>query len=78
LQAVSIGAVEGDTRGFPPFPVGLGHERGPHGPEQHIDVDRPGELVGIDCFYVGRLRGTEGAIWQLTAIDVCSSHGSSW
>src|SRR5450759_1258534 len=43
------------------------------GPEQHIDVDRPGELVGIDCFYVGRLRNTEGAIWQLTAIDVCSS-----
>lgn len=44
------------------------------GPEQHIHVDRPGELVGIDCFYVGRLRGTEGAIWQLTAIDVCSSY----
>src|SRR2546427_9120197 len=44
------------------------------GPEQHIDVDSPGELVGIDCFYVGRLRGTEGAIWQLTAIDVCSSY----
>jgi transposase InsO family protein len=43
------------------------------GPERHIDVDRPGELVGIDCFYVGRLRGTEGAIWQLSAIDVCSS-----
>jgi transposase InsO family protein len=43
------------------------------GPERHIDVSRPGELVGIDCFYVGRLRGTEGAIWQLTAIDVASS-----
>jgi transposase InsO family protein len=43
------------------------------GPEQHIDVDRPGELVGIDCFYVGRLKGTEGAIWQLTAIDIASS-----
>jgi transposase len=43
------------------------------GPEQHIDVDRPGELIGIDCFYVGRLRGTEGAIWQLTAIDIASS-----
>lgn len=43
------------------------------GPEQHIDVARPGELVGIDCFYVGRLRGTDGAIWQLTAIDVFSS-----
>jgi len=43
------------------------------GPEQHIDVERPGELVGMDCFYVGRLRGTNGAIWQLTAIDVASS-----
>jgi transposase InsO family protein len=42
-------------------------------PERHIDVERPGELVGIDCFYVGRLRGTEGAIWQLTAIDIFSS-----
>ena len=44
------------------------------GPEQHIEVSRPGELVGIDCFYVGRLRGTEGSIWQLTAIDVASSY----
>ena len=43
------------------------------GPEQHIDVDRPGELVGIDGFYVGRLKGTQGSIWQLTAIDVASS-----
>jgi len=43
------------------------------GPERHIDVSRPGELVGIDCFFVGRLRGTEGSIWQLTAIDVASS-----
>jgi transposase InsO family protein len=42
-------------------------------PEPHIEVERPGELVGIDCFYVGRLRGTKGAIWQLTAIDLCSS-----
>ena len=43
------------------------------GPERHIDVDHPGQLVGIDCFYVGRLKGTNGAIWQLTAIDVASS-----
>jgi transposase InsO family protein len=43
------------------------------GPEQHIDVDAPGELVGIDCFYVGQLRGTKGALWQLTAIDIRSS-----
>jgi transposase InsO family protein len=44
------------------------------GPEQHIDVQHPGELVGTDCFYVGRLRKTDGAIWQLTAIDIASSY----
>jgi transposase InsO family protein len=42
-------------------------------PEPHITTTRPGELVGIDCFYVGRLRGTNGAVWQLTAIDTYSS-----
>lgn len=42
-------------------------------PEPHIDVSRPGELVGIDCFKVGRLKGTDGDVWQLTAIDVYSS-----
>jgi transposase InsO family protein len=42
-------------------------------PEPHIGVERPGELVGMDCFYVGRLAGTKGAIWQLTAIDCRSS-----
>jgi len=44
-------------------------------PEPHIDVRRPGELVGIDAFKVGRLKGTEGDVWQLTAIDVYSSFG---
>jgi len=34
----------------------------------------PGEPVGMDSFYVGRMRGTAGAIWQLTAIDVRSSY----
>ena len=42
-------------------------------PDPHIEVTRPGELVGIDCFFVGRLTGTKGAVWQLTAIDVASS-----
>ena len=42
-------------------------------PEPHITTTRPGELVGIDCFYVGRLHGTRGAVWQLTAIDTYSS-----
>jgi transposase len=43
------------------------------GPERHLDVSRPGELVGIDCFFVGPLQGTKGSIWQLTAIDIASS-----
>ena len=43
-------------------------------PEPHIDVDRPGELVGIDCFFVGRLHGAKGPVWQITAIDCYSSY----
>ncbi|MCA1697712.1 MAG: hypothetical protein LC790_01925 [Actinobacteria bacterium] len=31
--------------------------------------------MGFDCFKVGRLRGTTGEVWQLTAIDVYSSYG---
>ena len=42
-------------------------------PERHVEASRPGELVGVDSFYVGRLSGTKGAVWQLTAIDVHSS-----
>lgn len=42
-------------------------------PEPHIDSSRPGELVGIDCFFVGRLHGTAGPVWQITAIDTHSS-----
>lgn len=43
-------------------------------PEQHITVSRPGELVGVDCFFVGRLRGTKHPVWQVTAIDCYSSY----
>jgi len=42
-------------------------------PERHVEAERPGELVGIDCFFVGRLSGTKGSVWQLSAIDVASS-----
>jgi hypothetical protein len=35
----------------------------------YIDTTRPGELVGIDCFFVGRLHGTDGPVWQNTACD---------
>jgi transposase InsO family protein len=42
-------------------------------PEPRIQTTHPGELVGIDCFYVGRLHGTVGSVWQVTAIDTYSS-----
>src|SRR4029079_14929321 len=41
--------------------------------ERHVEVDHPGELVGFDCFHVGRLSGTAGRVWQYTAIDLASS-----
>ena len=28
----------------------------------------------MDCFYVGRLQGVKGTVWQYTAIDVASSY----
>jgi transposase InsO family protein len=51
-----------------------GPERPAPKPDRHLDVDHPGELVQIDCFYVGRLHGTNGVVWQYTAIDVASSY----
>ena len=45
-------------------------------PERHIEACEPGEIVGVDCFYIGRLQGTKGTIWQYTAMDVAS--GFAW
>jgi transposase InsO family protein len=42
-------------------------------PERHIVVSRPGELVQMDCFCIGRLAGTSGVVWQYTAIDAASA-----
>ena len=28
----------------------------------------------LDCFFVGRLSGTKGSVWQYTAIDVASAY----
>ena len=41
--------------------------------EPHIEASRPGQKVQLDCFYVGRLSGTKGTVWQYTVIDVASS-----
>lgn len=53
----------------PPAP-----ERREPPPPRHLEVNHPGQLVQMDCFYVGRLRGTKGAVWQYTAIDVASAY----
>ena len=45
-------------------------------PERHIDAQEPGQKVQLDCFYVGRLSGTKGTVWQYTAADVAS--GYAW
>jgi transposase InsO family protein len=46
----------------------------PPPPERHIDASQPGEKIQLDCFYVGRLSGTKGTVWQYTAIDVASAY----
>jgi transposase InsO family protein len=42
--------------------------------ELHIEASQPGQKVQLDCFYVGRLSGTKGTVWQYTAIDVASAY----
>ena len=41
---------------------------------RHVEASRPGELVCLDSFYIGRLKGV-GRVWQLTACDAASSFG---
>ena len=52
------------------------YERRPAKPpkELHIEASLPGRKVQLDCFYVGRLSGTRGTVWQYTAIDVASAY----
>mgnify|MGYP006919651255 CR=1 FL=1 len=40
---------------------------------RHAEADVPGELLSLDTFYVGRLKGA-GKVWQITGCDVASSH----
>jgi transposase InsO family protein len=39
---------------------------------RHVQAVTPGELVSLDTFYVGKLKGV-GKVWQITACDVASS-----
>ena len=40
---------------------------------RHVQAETPGELVCIDTFYIGSLKGV-GKLWQLTACDAASSY----
>ena len=40
---------------------------------RHVQAEKPGELVCIDTFYIGNLKGV-GKLWQLTACDAASSY----
>ena len=41
---------------------------------RHVQAEVPGELVCMDTFYIGNLKGV-GKMWQLTACDAASSYG---
>jgi transposase InsO family protein len=42
--------------------------------ERHVEAERPGDLVCLDSFYLGKLKGV-GRVWQLTACDAATSYG---
>lgn len=48
--------------------------RARHGVTRHVAADEPGDLVCLDTFYIGNLKGV-GKVWQITACDAASSYG---
>ena len=49
-------------------------QRARRGTEAHVQAEVPGELVCLDTFYVGKLKGV-GKVWQITACDAACSYG---
>lgn len=43
-------------------------------PRRHVEAEVPGELVCLDTFYIGKLKGV-GPVWRLTACDAACSYG---
>lgn len=41
---------------------------------QHVAARHPGDLLSLDTFYVGKLKGV-GKVWQITGCDAASSYG---
>jgi len=59
--------------------TGLLTERTAKAP-RHVAARRPGDLLSLDTFYVGKLKGV-GKVWQITGCDVASSFawaGPAW
>jgi transposase InsO family protein len=48
-----------------------------HGRTRHVEAREPGELVCLDTFYIGQLKGV-GKVWQITACDAACSYGMAW
>jgi transposase InsO family protein len=44
---------------------------------RHVHATQPGELVCLDTFYIGQLKGV-GKVWQVTACDAACSYGVAW
>jgi hypothetical protein len=45
-----------------------------HGQPRHVAAREPGELVCLDTFYIGQLKGV-GKVWPMTACDAACSWG---
>jgi transposase InsO family protein len=45
-----------------------------HGRTRHVAAEQPAELICLDTFYIGKLKGV-GKVWQVTACDAASSFG---
>src|SRR6266567_9129305 len=48
--------------------------RARYGRTRHVAATEPGELVCLDTFYIGNLKGI-GKVWQITACHAASSYG---
>ena len=48
--------------------------RARYGRTRHVAATEPGELVCLDTFYIGNLKGI-GKVWQITACDAATSYG---
>ncbi|PYM79618.1 MAG: hypothetical protein DME09_21005 [Candidatus Rokuibacteriota bacterium] len=44
---------------------------------RHVHATQPGDLVCLDTFYIGKLKGV-GKVWQITACDAACSYGAAW